>query len=125
VASGGDIGTAIRDGVTKRVALQNIKNVVVIYAENRGFDNLYGLFPGANGIPGVNPTAVGTVEPQKDFDGSALASLPPTWGGFTASGQRHAPAGQHRGLGQQAVPHRRPGRRERHGRGGGPERHHA
>jgi acid phosphatase len=56
VASGGDIGAAIRDGVTKRVALQNIKNVVVIYAENRGFDNLYGLFPGANGIPGVNPT---------------------------------------------------------------------
>ncbi len=87
VASGGDIGAAIRDGVTKRLALNNIKNVVVIYAENRGFDNLYGLFPGANGIPGVNPTAVGTVEPQKDFDGSTLASLPPTWGGFTAAGQ--------------------------------------
>ncbi len=87
VASGGDIGAAIRDGVTKRLALNNIKNIVVIYAENRGFDNLYGLFPGANGIPGVNPSAVGTVEPQKDFDGSTLASLPPTWGGFTASGQ--------------------------------------
>ncbi|XLM23145.1 hypothetical protein MKD33_16850, partial [Chromobacterium piscinae] len=22
----------------------------MIYAENRGFDNLYGLFPGANGV---------------------------------------------------------------------------
>jgi phospholipase C len=30
--------------------LQQIKTIVVIYAENRGFDNLYGLFPGANGI---------------------------------------------------------------------------
>ena len=30
--------------------LEKIKNVVVIYAENRGFDNLYGLFPGANGL---------------------------------------------------------------------------
>jgi acid phosphatase len=87
VASGGDIGTAIRDGVAKRLALNNIKTVVVIYAENRGFDNLYGLFPGANGVPGVNPSAQGTVEPQKDFDGTTLASLPPTWGGFTASGQ--------------------------------------
>ncbi|CAG2150789.1 hypothetical protein LMG31506_04292 [Cupriavidus yeoncheonensis] len=87
VASGGNIGAAIKDGVTKRLALNNIKNVVVIYAENRGFDNLYGLFPGANGIPGVNATAVGTAEPQKDFDGTTLSTLPPTWGGLTAAGQ--------------------------------------
>ncbi|MGO4306221.1 acid phosphatase [Cupriavidus sp. RAF12] len=87
VAAGGDIGAAIRDGVTKRLALNAIKTVVVIYAENRGFDNLYGLYPGANGIPGVNPDAKGTVEAQKDFDGSALATLPPTWGGLTAAGQ--------------------------------------
>lgn len=87
VASGGDTGAAIRDGVAKRLALNNIKTVVVIYAENRGFDNLYGLFPGANGVPGVNPTAQGTAEPQKDFDGTTLATLPPTWGGFTATGQ--------------------------------------
>ena len=40
-----------------RRALDAIETVVVIYAENRAFDNLYGLFPGANGIPGVNPTA--------------------------------------------------------------------
>ncbi len=30
-----------------------IKNVVVIYAENRSFDNLYGNFPGANGLQNV------------------------------------------------------------------------
>ncbi|WP_454766618.1 acid phosphatase [Cupriavidus campinensis] len=87
VAAGGDISVAVRDAVAKRIAMQRIKNVVVIYAENRGFDNLYGLFPGADGVPGVNPASKGTAAPQTDFDGSTLASLPPTWGGFTATGQ--------------------------------------
>ena len=31
-------------------ALNRIDNIVVIYAENRSFDHLYGLFPGAEGI---------------------------------------------------------------------------
>ena len=31
-------------------ALSRIKTIVVIYAENRSFDHLYGLFPGANGV---------------------------------------------------------------------------
>jgi acid phosphatase len=65
----------------------NVQTVVVIYAENRGFDNLYGLFPGANGIPGVNPTATGAYVPQVDVDSSVLPVLPPTWGGVTAAGQ--------------------------------------
>jgi len=30
--------------------LDTIETVVVIYAENRSFDNLYGSFPGANGL---------------------------------------------------------------------------
>ncbi|MBC7954463.1 MAG: acid phosphatase, partial [Cytophagales bacterium] len=64
-----------------------IDTVVVIYAENRAFDTLYGLFPGANGIPAKNPSSVGPVAPQKDFDGSVLPVLPPTWGGLTAGGQ--------------------------------------
>ena len=75
-------GEARNDGAVKA-----IDTVVVIYAENRAFDTLYGLFPGANGIPGVNPSAVGSVVPQKDFDGSVLPVLPPTWGGLTAGGQ--------------------------------------
>ncbi|WP_199152929.1 acid phosphatase [Chromobacterium sp. ASV23] len=77
----------IKGNLHKRLSLSDIKNVVVIYAENRGFDNLYGLFPGANGIPGVNPTAKGQIVPQKDFDGSVLPALPPTWTGLTATGQ--------------------------------------
>ncbi|WP_062790182.1 acid phosphatase [Aquitalea pelogenes] len=69
-------------------SLDAIQSVVVIFAENRAFDNLYGLFPGANGIPGVNPSSRGTYIPQKDFDGSVLPVLPPTWGGLTVAGQR-------------------------------------
>ena len=30
--------------------LDSIETVIVLYAENRSFDNLYGRFPGANGL---------------------------------------------------------------------------
>src|SRR4051812_41839478 len=68
-------------------AVNAIDTVVVIYAENRGFDTLYGLFPGADGIPGVNPSSQGSYVPQKDFDGAVLPVLPPVWGGLAAGGQ--------------------------------------
>src|SRR5882672_8077406 len=66
-----------------------VKNVVVIYAENRAFDNLYGNFPGAHGLRDVldehgNPRR--SYIPQKDRDGTVLATLPQTWGGVTVSG---------------------------------------
>lgn len=49
------------DGVTKRMALVNsIKTIVIIYAENRDFDNLCGPFPGTSNIPGMNPISTGT-----------------------------------------------------------------
>ena len=70
-----------------RRALDAIDTVVVIYAENRAFDTLFGLYPGANGIPGVNPSAVGALVPQVDRDGSPLATLPAAWGGLTARNQ--------------------------------------
>src|SRR5690242_3986101 len=37
--------------------LANIDTIVVIYAENRSFDNLYGMFPGANGVASAFPNA--------------------------------------------------------------------
>ncbi len=83
LATPADVAAALTTGL----ALNNIQNIVVIYAENRGFDNLYGLFPGANGVPGVNPSSTGAHVPQKDFDNSTLPALPPTWGGMTAAGQ--------------------------------------
>src|SRR3954470_5504294 len=55
--------------------LAKIDNIVVIYAENHSFDNLYGLFPGANGIARTKPEQ--TV--QRDHDGSPLPYLQ-VWG---------------------------------------------
>ena len=52
-------------------ALQRIQNVVVIYAENHSFDNLYGLFPGANGIGNASVEQ----RTQLDHDGKPLAEL--------------------------------------------------
>jgi acid phosphatase len=62
--------------------INNIDTVVVIYAENRSFDNLYGHFPGANGLQNV--TAANSI--QVDRDGSVLKELPPIWDGLTAKG---------------------------------------
>ncbi len=62
--------------------LDLIQTVVVIYAENRSFDNLYGHFPGANGLQTLAPDAAR----QVDRDGSPLAQLPPIWNGLTARG---------------------------------------
>jgi acid phosphatase len=51
--------------------LANIDHIVVIYAENHSFDNLYGMFPGANGIANAKPEQ--TV--QRDHDGTPLSDL--------------------------------------------------
>jgi len=59
-----------------------IETIVVIYAENRSFDNLYGFFPGANGLQNV--TAANST--QVDRDGTPLKELPPIWGGLTGKG---------------------------------------
>ena len=56
-------------------ALDAIDHIVVIYAENRSFDNLYGLYPGANGIAGATPANW----TQADRDGTPLPTLPPVW----------------------------------------------
>src|ERR1700758_5271600 len=56
-------------------ALGRIQHIVVIYAENRSFDNLYGLFPGANGIA----SAIPATWTQNDRNGAPLPALPPVW----------------------------------------------
>jgi phospholipase C len=58
------------------LGLEKIQTVVVLYGENRSFDNLYGLFPGANGIAQASAEN-GLV--QRELDGSVMASLPPVW----------------------------------------------
>jgi acid phosphatase len=62
--------------------LDRITNIVVIYAENRSFDNLYGSFPGANSLANVPPA----IAQQIDRDGTPLKELPPAWGCLTAKG---------------------------------------
>ena len=62
--------------------LDDIQTVVVIYAENRSFDNLYGTFPGANGL--ANASAESRL--QKDRDGAPMPVLPPSWLGVTGKG---------------------------------------
>ncbi|HEY0202038.1 MAG TPA: acid phosphatase [Burkholderiaceae bacterium] len=86
-ACGGDDGPSVDDQLA-----QDIQNVVVIYAENRSFDSLYGNFPNAHGLSDVIDTATGKTTaayvPQIDRDGkTVLPTLPPTWGGVTAAGQ--------------------------------------
>ncbi len=40
------------------VTNNKVNHVVVIYLENHSFDNLYGQFPGANGISSANKSAI-------------------------------------------------------------------
>src|SRR6185437_2043588 len=66
----------------KPAGIDRIETIVVIYAENRSFDNLYGHFPGANGLQNLKPgEAV-----QRDRDGTLLKELPPVWDGLTGKG---------------------------------------
>ena len=55
--------------------LGRIQHIVVIYGENRSFDNLYGLFPGAEGIEQAGAQA----RTQRDRDASVMPVLPPVW----------------------------------------------
>ena len=51
--------------------LNKINNIIVIYLENRSFDHLYGLFPGAEGL-----AHAAAAPAQTDQDGNAYAALP-------------------------------------------------
>ncbi len=77
--TGGPAATAVD------AALARVEHVVVIYGENRSFDNLYGAFPGADGV--AQAGAVSTT--QVDVDGSPLPHLPPVW---LEGGRRAHPA---------------------------------
>jgi len=84
-----DLRPSTGGDATTRALRAKIDTIVVIYAENRAFDNLYGNFPGAHGLGDVvdrDGRLLPAYVPQIDRDGSVLAALPPTWGGVTASG---------------------------------------
>lgn len=60
---------------------QHVKHIVVIYLENRSFNNLFADFPGT-AFP-----MTGSTSAQRDRDGSLLAELPVVWGGMVPSAQ--------------------------------------
>jgi len=77
--------------VPTRALRDKVKTIVVIYAENRSFDSLYGNFPGAHGLSDVvdaEGRPLPAYLPQRDRDGSPLPKLPQTWGGVTAPGYK-------------------------------------
>ena len=81
--------------VTSDAGLDAIQTIVVIYAENRSFDNLYGFFPGANGLQNLKPEQY----LQRDRDGSVLKELPPVPNALTtAADPRQIPTEATRGL---------------------------
>lgn len=65
---------AVHAGEARR-GLERIEHIVIIYAENHSFDNLFGLFPGANGIQ----QATAEQKTQLDHDGKPLPYLPPVY----------------------------------------------
>lgn len=52
--------------------LAKIGHIVVIFEENRSFDNMFGLFPGADGLSNAGQTAL-----QVDAEGRVYETLPP------------------------------------------------
>ncbi|MCF5042478.1 acid phosphatase [Pseudomonas sp. PA-7-1E] len=62
---------------------EQVKTVVVIYAENRSFNNLFADFPGVE-----KPLSALTAKDfqQRDRDGSVLPALSPSWGGVLQVG---------------------------------------
>jgi phospholipase C len=67
-------GAVAAEEAPKPVAgLDKINHIIVLYLENRSFDNLYGLFPGADGVSQASAPAT----TQVDKLGQAYDKLPP------------------------------------------------
>jgi phospholipase C len=70
--------TAIAASAADSKDLSRLEHIVVIYLENRSFDNLFGWFPGADGIANSKNSV------QLDEYGHAYNSLPPVMDGKQA-----------------------------------------
>jgi phospholipase C len=63
---------------------QHIQHVVVLYAENRSFNNLFARFPGlAHPLKDLDAPEYR----QRDRNGAAFTTLPPIWGGLAPHAQ--------------------------------------
>lgn len=72
-------GKTTAQPVDDQALKDNIDNIVVIFAENRSFNNLFADFPGLQ-----SPLAAMPAEQlqQRDRNGERLPHLPPIWGGL-------------------------------------------
>jgi acid phosphatase len=61
-----------QEAVPPKPGFDRINHIIVIYLENRSFDNLYGLFPGAEGM-----AEAAKAPPQVDKAGTTYDRLPP------------------------------------------------
>ncbi len=77
---------------------EHIHTVVVLYAENRSFNNLFAGFPG---LAQPLKAADAPEYRQRDRDGSMLATLPPIWNGMVPHPQ--TVDGQHYHIGEHAI----------------------
>ena len=77
---------------------RHIQHVVVLYAENRSFNNLFANFPGL--AQPLKPLDAPEYR-QRDRDGSAFTRLPPIWGGLAPRAQ--TVDGRHYQIGEQAI----------------------
>jgi acid phosphatase len=75
--SGPELDAALQD---------NVKTIVVIYGENRSFNNLFANFPGVEKpLSAVRPDDYR----QRDRDGKVLETLPQCWGGICQVGPQN------------------------------------
>lgn len=90
--------TAVPDAALDALLRQHIQHVVVLYAENRSFNNLFAGFPGlVQPLQSLDSPAYR----QRDRDGSELATLPPVWGGLAPHAQ--VVDGRHYQIGEEAI----------------------
>jgi phospholipase C len=59
--------------VSGAASLDDVNHIIVIYLENRSFDNLYGFFPGADGLANAGATATQVDGDGKPYDTAASA----------------------------------------------------
>src|SRR5258706_41409 len=75
--------------------LRNLDHIIVIYLENRSFDNLYGEFPGADGLAaaaGAPLQADATGTPYSVLPVSASSGLPATLANHPFAIEQYIPA---------------------------------
>jgi acid phosphatase len=90
--------SAAADKALDALLQQHIQTVVVLYAENRSFNNLFAGFPGlAQPLQDLASPAYR----QRDRDGSLLETLPPIWGGLAPQAQ--VVDGRRYQIGEQAI----------------------